>query len=168
MIPKLQIEYQAVEPTDLEFLLRVYVSTRIEEMAITRWPDSKIQPFLRSQFLAQHAYYQEKFKGAHFQIILVNKIPAGRLYWNQSTDEFHVIDIALLPEFRGRGIGGSVMKFILEEAEKSRLATRIHVELNNPAIRLYQRLGFTPLQVDGIYQLMEHLPMQRKPIFQNA
>ena len=50
-------------------------------------------------FDAQHAYYQEHYAGAAFDVILVDGQPAGRLYVARESDEIRIIDIALLPEY---------------------------------------------------------------------
>ena len=125
---------------------------------MTGWPLEEQQKFLRMQFSAQHTYYQEHYSDAAFELILVDGEPAGRLYLQRRSDEHRVVDIALLPPFRGRGIGGAIMRQILDEADKLRLPVRIHVEHNNPAKHLYDRLGFTTVDDTGVYCLMERLP----------
>jgi GNAT superfamily N-acetyltransferase len=114
---------------------------------------------LRMQFSAQHRYYQEQFAGAAFQIILLEERPIGRLYVNRGAQEILVVDITLLPEFRNRGIGGAIMSDLLAEAAHAAKPVRIHVEYFNPAIRFYERLGFSKIRVDGAYFLLECLPV---------
>ena len=85
-------------------------------------------------------------------------MPIGRLYIDRSEDEIRLIDIALLPEHRGKGIGGSLMRQTLDEARLAGKPVRIHVEHNNPARRLYDRLGFRPVEDQGVYDLLEWRP----------
>ena len=66
-----------------------------------------------------------------------------------------VIDIALLPEFRGRGWGSAVLQDLMEDAGLTGRGVSIHVEKNNPAMSLYKRLGFIFVESNGIYDLME-------------
>ena len=66
-----------------------------------------------------------------------------------------MIDIALLTEHRSAGIGGQIMEEVLDEAAAAGKPVRIHVEQNNPAMRLYNRLGFRKIGNTGIYDLME-------------
>ena len=96
------------EANDLDFLRALYASTRREEMVPTEWPQEQIEAFLLQQFEAQHAYYQEHYPSSDFDLILSSskKKLSGRLYLDERYDEFRIIDIALLPEARGQGIGG--------------------------------------------------------------
>ena len=81
--------------------------------------------------------------------------PIGRLYVDRRTEEIRIIDIALLPEYRGKGVGSKLIRALLDEAEQERMPVRIHVERFNPALRLYRRLGFKVVEDEGVYYLME-------------
>src|SRR5262249_50721914 len=100
-------------------------------------------------------YYQEHFADAAFQVILYSAVPAGRFYVARWPNEIRVIDIALLPQYRNRGIGSLLLEQVLVEAVQSARRVSIHVERNNPALRLYTRLGFRPVADGGVYLLME-------------
>ena len=143
---------------DLEFLYRPYASTREEELARVPWSAAEKEEFLRFQFSAQHRHYQEHFPRASFDLVLVDGEPAGRLYVDRRDDEIRLIDIALLPEHRGRGIGGRLMRAVLDEARADGLPVQIHVERDNPAMRLYDRLGFAKVEEQGVYWLMRWSP----------
>lgn len=122
------------------------------------WSEEQKEAFLRFQFEAQHQYYQQQFPDARFDLILLAGEPAGRLYLHRRPDEIRLIDIALLPEHRGRGLGGALMRQILADGEEAGLPVRIHVERNNPALRLYHRLGFESIEDQEVYYLMEWRP----------
>jgi ribosomal protein S18 acetylase RimI-like enzyme len=143
---------------DMPFLYRVYAGTREEELAVTGWDDAQKEAFLTMQFNAQHSYYQEHFADAAFEIILFGEQPIGRLYLAHSPDELQVIDIALLAEQRGQGLGTTILGAILSEGQRLGLPVRIHVEQFNRALRLYQRLGFRQIADEGVYYLMERVP----------
>lgn len=143
---------------DQAFLRRVYASTRAEEMAVVPWSDQEKEDFLRFQFDAQHKYYLEQFPRAAFDLILSGGEPVGRLYVDRRDDEIRLIDIALLPEHRGGGLGGAIMRRILAEGAETGKLVRIHVEHDNPAMRLYRRLGFDKIEEQGVYHLMEWTP----------
>ena len=119
------------------------------------WDDAQKAAFVRMQFDAQHAYYQEQYAGASFDIILVGEQPAGRLYFERTAKEFRIIDIALLPEFCNRGIGTTLLHGLQAEAAAAGKPLRIHVERFNPALRLYERLGFRQIDDRGVYLFME-------------
>jgi ribosomal protein S18 acetylase RimI-like enzyme len=145
-------------PDDSEFLFRVYASTREEELAPVPWTAEQREAFLRQQFQAQDTEYRRNYKDASFDLIVVDGEPAGRLYVNRGSEDIRIVDIALLPEYRGRGIGSALIQGLLAEARAARTTLSIHVEVNNPALRLYERLGFQPVTTHGIYLLMEVPP----------
>jgi ribosomal protein S18 acetylase RimI-like enzyme len=140
---------------DVEFLYAVYASTRQEELERLDWSPEQKDVFLRFQFEAQQAYYLDQFPSARYSIILLNQTPAGRLYVDRRENEIRIIDIALLPDRRGRGVGGELMRSILDEAAGQSRPVRIHVGKENVAMRLYERLGFRRLEDHGVYVLME-------------
>lgn len=158
MSPK-ALAFRPIAPDDLDFLLRVYRSTREEELAmIVDWTGEMKDAFIRQQFEAQHAWYHEHYVGAEFRVILVDGVPAGRLYVHRRPKEIRLVDIAFLPEFRGGGLGTSIVRDLLAEAEAAGKPVTIHVEIYNPAMRLYERLGFRPVEERGPYRLMEWRP----------
>jgi len=148
-------------PADAEFLYRVYASTRYEELAPLGWPPEQVEAFLRMQFHAQDTHYRTHFPAAAFDIVLIDDEPAGRLYVDRRPDEFRVVDISLLPEYRGRGAGSALFAALFAEATAAGLPVRIHVESFNPARRLYDRLGFVQTDTTGVYHLLEWVPPAR-------
>lgn len=127
-------------------------------MAMVDWDDAQKQSFLTMQFTAQHQYYQENYKEAAFQVIIIDELPAGRLYIAHWPDQIRIVDIALLPEFRNAGIGTALMKSIMSAARQLSLPITIHVEQFNPALRFYDRLGFSKIGEVGVYNLMKWSP----------
>jgi ribosomal protein S18 acetylase RimI-like enzyme len=136
----------------------VYASTRAEEMELVNWSESDKQAFLRQQFTAQHTYYQQHYATAAFQVVVRGDALLGRLYVDRWASEIRIIDIALLPEYRGHGIGTRLLRDVLAEAVEVGKRVSIHVEHMNPAMRLYTRLGFRPVEERGVYVLMEWTP----------
>lgn len=125
---------------------------------IVDWTAEQKDAFVRQQFEAQHAWYQEHYVGATFEVILVDGAPAGRIYLHRRSAEIRLVDITFLPEFRGGGLGSSILRDLLEEGETTGKPVTIHVEIYNPAMKLYQRLGFRPVEDRGPYLLMEWRP----------
>lgn len=153
-----QLALRPISSADTDFLFRVYASTRLEELALLDWGDAQKEAFLKMQFEAQHTYYMEQFPNAGFHILVYDDIDVGRLYLDLKTDEIRIIDIALIPTFRGQGLGTSCMNAILDMGQEIGVPIRIHVERNNRALSWYQRLGFQKISETGIYFLMEKLP----------
>jgi ribosomal protein S18 acetylase RimI-like enzyme len=162
-IPTGRLRFRPITPADQELLLRIYGSTRDEELSSVSWADGEREAFLRQQFTAQHAWYQENYTAAEFLVISRQdgqgeEVPAGRLYVVRWEKEIRLIDIALLPEHRNGGLGSAILGEILAEGNAAGKPVTIHVEKFNPALRLYERLGFTPIEDRGVYYLMERPP----------
>jgi GNAT superfamily N-acetyltransferase len=155
------VSLRPIREEDMEILFRLYASTRADEMAmVADWTDEQKEAFLRMQFQAQHAWYQEHYIGAQFDLLLVDGVPAGRLYVHRREAEIRLMDISLLPEFRGSGVGTKLLHELMSEAAAAGKPLTIHVEKYNPAMRLYLRLGFKPIDDRGPYDLMEWRPAE--------
>jgi ribosomal protein S18 acetylase RimI-like enzyme len=144
--------------TDREFLLGLYASTRADELALVDWDEPTKLAFVEQQFTAQDEHYRSNYPGARLDVIEVDGERAGRLYVHRGHGDIRIMDIALVPEFRGRGIGTELLRSLVAEANESGRKLSIHVEANNPARSLYDRLGFRPAGEHGIYVLMERAP----------
>jgi ribosomal protein S18 acetylase RimI-like enzyme len=150
-----QYQLRAATDADREFLCAVYGSTRTEELSAVPWEEGVKQAFIEQQFSAQDAHYKAHYQGATFDVIEVTDQPAGRLYLHRGRSDIRIMDIALLPAFRGQGIGTAVFQALMHEAGNSGRSVSIHVEANNPARTLYDRLGFVRAGEHGVYLLME-------------
>jgi GNAT superfamily N-acetyltransferase len=152
------IAFRAAADADVPFLRALYASTREEELRPVDWPESQKAAFLGQQFDAQHRYYHEQFPAADFLVVERNGDAIGRIYLDRRPDELRLVDIALVPEARNQGLGEALLRDLLDEGQAASLPVRIHVEQFNPAMRLYLRLGFAPVEDQGVYQLMEWRP----------
>jgi ribosomal protein S18 acetylase RimI-like enzyme len=154
-----KIELRPVMPEDEPLLRRVYSSTREEELQPVPWSAAEKAAFLDMQFDAQDRFYREQHVGQAFDVIEVDGEAAGRLYVARWPDEIRIVDIALLPEQRGRGVGTALITALLEEAARTGRKVSIHVEVSNPAARLYRRLGFRAVDAgDGVRARWEAEP----------
>jgi GNAT superfamily N-acetyltransferase len=143
---------------DRRFLFEVYASTRIDELALTDWSPDQKQVFLTQQFSAQDETYRARYPDGEFSIITLNDRPIGRLYLGRLPGEIRVVDITLLPAFRGQGIGSRLIRNVMDEAARVGGRVTLFVEAFNPAHRLYTRLGFTRIDEYGVYELLEWRP----------
>ncbi|MEK6289192.1 MAG: GNAT family N-acetyltransferase [Acidobacteriota bacterium] len=130
-------------PDDEAFLYELYCSTRTEEIAAWGWHPSQQEMFLRLQFTAQRRHYEIAFPGADHQIILCKDRRAGRILVFRSEREIRLVDVSLLPDERGRGIGGALVSALIEEARAEDKPVTLHVAKVNRAAGLYRRLGFS-------------------------
>lgn len=155
------VTLRPIAPIDMEFLLQVYASTRQEELALVDWDDAQKDAFLRMQFQMQHRYYCENYLNADFQVIEVDGKPAGRLYLHRRSEEIRIMDIALLPGYRQQGIGSQLIRQVQAEGSQKSVPVTIHVERFNPALRLYERLGFSLVEERGVYLFLRWLPPEK-------
>jgi GNAT superfamily N-acetyltransferase len=154
----LGVSYRVSTDADVALLAAIYASTRLEEVASTGWTEEMQQQFLAHQADAQHRHYQRHYPDAEWLVIERGGEAIGRLYLEQWSNEIRLIDIALLPHARGGGIGGAILADLMDMSRAAGKALSIHVERNNPAMRLYLRLGFARIDEHGIYDLMEWRP----------
>lgn len=140
---------------DREFLVGLYASTRAEELDQVAWAPGQRDWFVRMQFDAQDTAYRTQNPHGVFDVIEVDGEAAGRLYVDRRPAEIRIVDIALLPRFRGAGTGSHLIGVLQEEAAASGRVLSIHVEIHNPAARLYTRLGFGAAGESGLYRRME-------------
>ncbi len=155
---KEKLSFRPIVEQDREFLYRIYAAAREKEMALTGWSDEQKEEFLRMQFNLQHIQYLQNYREGSFEIILVDDIPAGRLYVNRGKEEIRIIDLELLVDFQNRGIGSKIMNDLAAEANRKNLPLTLHVLHDNPAIKFYERLGFKIKEDKGMYLLVEKKP----------
>ncbi len=166
-LEKLRIELHAIGADDGPFLFAVYAATRVEELAPLGWSDAQREGFLRMQFEAQRRDYWSNYDTSRFHIVVCSGAPAGRLYVERRSDELRIIDIAILPAFRNRGVGSALIEHLFDEADAAALPVRIHVERTNPAQRLYARLGFvsrSEAEAGDVYRLIERRPLLHQSV----
>lgn len=154
------VGFRPIGQPDMPFLRKVYRSTRENELDGTGWSESQKAEFIHQQFEAQHQHYTKNYNGPFLEIILIDEVNAGRLYLVEWDTEIRIMDIALLPEFRNKGWGGKILQQILTVASSRNKMVGIHVEYNNPAKSLYQKLGFALEEDKGIYHFMVWRPHQ--------
>lgn len=149
------ITLRPVQPEDDPFLLEVYASTRADEMALVPWNEEQQHAFVSSQFAAQQSYYAEKYPDAEHSIIVKNGKDVGRLYLARLPEELHIADITVLPAERNGGVGSFLLKELIEEARERAKAVTIYVENYNPSRRLFERLGFSTIEEQGVHLLLQ-------------
>jgi ribosomal protein S18 acetylase RimI-like enzyme len=120
--------------------------TRAAELATVSWTDEQKAAFVQMQFAAQAQCSREHYPNTSFDVIVLDDESVGRLYVARWTGEIRIVDTALLPECCNGGIGTTLVRELQAEAQASSRPLRIHVERFNPALRLYERLGFRLLQ----------------------
>lgn len=149
------VALRPLEAADEEFLHAVYASTRADEMALVPWTEEQKAAFVQMQFRAQRQSYLNQYPLAQYYIIEQGGQPVGRMIVDRSEETILLMDIALLPGYRNKGLGTALIRGLLNEADRAHRPVRLHVETFNPALHLYERLGFRSIGESGIYLEME-------------
>jgi GNAT superfamily N-acetyltransferase len=153
---------------DHPFLARLYASTRWEEVARTGWPVEMQARFLAQQFDLQCRHYSDYYPNTERLLLECDGVPIGRVYIDETAAAVNLVDIALLPERRRRGIGRAVLADLLSQAAERGKPVILYVEKNNPARALYDALGFAVVRDEGVYDLMESPVRTQRPRFRPA
>jgi ribosomal protein S18 acetylase RimI-like enzyme len=149
------ISLRPISDADEPLLCALYASTRVDEMAMVDWSDEQKAAFLQMQFRAQHDYYHQHYIGAHFDVIQLDDVPVGRMYVHRMAQEYRLMEITLLPEYRGQGIGSALIRQVMDRARAEGVSVTLHVENYNRAYQLYRRMGFVDIGQNGVYTLLE-------------
>lgn len=146
---------------DYAFMRALYGDTRAEEMRQFPFDEERKKAFLDQQFAAQFEHYGIHYPTCERNIIEKNGLPIGRLWIDEWRDQIRLVDIAIMSEWRGQGFGTTLVKEVLARGAAAGKAVSIHVEGFNPALRLYERLGFQHVDTNGVYYLMRWSPAEQ-------
>jgi ribosomal protein S18 acetylase RimI-like enzyme len=145
---------------DAEFRLALFRDSRLPELALLQQLGAEaFDQIIRFQFQAQTASYRGSFPQARFDIIELDGKPVGRIVVNRPGAMIHIVDQAVVPALRNRGIGTAIMRALMGEAARDGLPVRLKVaSSNDPSMRLYVRLGFQLIDAAPLYLEMEWRP----------
>lgn len=130
---------------DGEFLFLVYASTRLGEVAAFGWTEEQQSAFLRMQYDMRRRSYLMQYPQAKNSVILYDDTRAGSIIINRTPEYISITDIAVIPEFQGRGIAGQILAELQHEAESAGVPVVLCVDKANlNARKLYDKLGFEP------------------------
>lgn len=129
---------------DRTFQRILFAAGRPDAIFIARMPEAQREAFLDSQFTLQDIHYRRFFAGFECLIVTLHGTPVGRVMALRHATEWRLIDIGLMPEARGRGLGSALIVAVQTACTAARAEVlHLQVEVNNRARRLYQRLGFS-------------------------
>lgn len=82
------------------------------------------------------------------QIVEVDGRPVGLWKLHREPHQWWILQVQLMPEQQGRGIGAALVRGLIDEARAAGVALKLKVLTQNPARRLYERLGFVIVGTD--------------------
>lgn len=156
------IEYQQIQlglatSADSRFIRDLYCTSRDPEMAYVDWPEKQKKVFLRQQYALQTKHFDKVYPKARKQLIFYKGKPIGRFFTdeNQQDNHWHLLDITLLREYRGLGIGRYLLQSWLKQAHEVSSRATLYVANHNRAFNLYASLGFKKIGVKDRYYYLE-------------
>jgi len=156
------VELRPAEDADAAFLFEVYAASRRDPLAPLGWDSATADGFLRHRFEAEQRDWRNHNAGVESLVVLRDGLPVGGLTLARNAHELRILDLTLLPEHCGRGIGTALIGELLREAARTGQTVRAHVERTTPAVNLFRRLGFLHAATRATTFLMEWTP--RAPV----
>jgi ribosomal protein S18 acetylase RimI-like enzyme len=169
MVNPADISLRPATAADEQFLKRVHHAARHWEFSflLESGEAELYHKIMEQQYGSQHQFYFAAFDKAHYGIIQWTDQAIGRLYVDYREDEVRVLDIAILPDYRGHGIGRIVMRGVCLEAAMRRKPVRLHVHYLSRALGFYEGLGFQQIGMEGPSYLMEWQHADARPVRQS-
>jgi ribosomal protein S18 acetylase RimI-like enzyme len=154
------LSVRAGSPGDEPFFREVYFSLRAEALQLARLTEAARRDQIDREFDSRQATYRLDFPGVCFHVLECGGEPVGRCYLQESLAGCFVVDLILLPAWRGRGLGTQLLRRLIDEAKATRRSLRLHVEKANArAYAFYRRLGFRIVGDLPHHHLLEYQPL---------
>jgi len=142
-------------PSDAPFLRRLYLSVREPELKPFGWSNEQVTIFCDMQYRYRQSSYMLHGDDLATSIAEVGGLPIGRMDVATAAEEWRLVNIELLPAWRGQGIGRYLLEeFLLLQAAQGRVNVHLSVACNSEARRLYERCGFVFDASDGMHDRM--------------
>jgi ribosomal protein S18 acetylase RimI-like enzyme len=155
MIDLTALNQRPLVPSDRALLFELYASTRAKELTAWHWSVAQQTTFLEMQFAAQQQAYQAAFPDREQQLVRLDDVPIGIIQIARQPTVIHLVDLALLPDYRNQGIGTALLQQLCATAARHQRSVQLHVLCSNRAMQLYQRLGFVAIGEPDVYCWME-------------
>ncbi len=140
---------------DRDFLYQLFCDSRQPEFA-QLLPPPVFHQVMAHQFDAQTVTYHSRYPDARFDIIELDGRPIGRIVVDRPGSMVYVVDQAIVPAWRGRGISTAIMRALMDEAAAVGFPVQLKVSSTaDPSFRLYQRLGFAAIETVPLYLRLE-------------
>jgi ribosomal protein S18 acetylase RimI-like enzyme len=151
---------RSAQPEDASFLFRLFVESQ-EHLAPFRSNAELYKSLIEMQYRGRKQSYADRFPGASDALLCIgtegkDELPVGRLLADCRPDCWRIVDIAVLIAHRGRELGTWALRQFLRQAEAAGAGLALEVRPENPARRLYERLGFRVMQESVLSVEMEY------------
>ena len=135
-------------PADAPFLAALFASRAAPMLRMAGLPEPQVEQLVALQHRAQTASYRAAFPDARF-LIVEQGSPVGRLVEHDEPGGAYVVDIALLPQRQGQGLGSALVRELQARQAALGLGVRARVAAGNGASRaMFRKLGFVESGAD--------------------
>ena len=104
--------------------------------------DIRRKVFVDEQNCPADLEYQYDDESTHF-LATCNNVPCGAARWRKTGNGIKLERFAVLPEYRGKGIGAHLIKAVLKDIPAS--PGKIYLNAQLPAMNFYTPFGFKPV-----------------------
>lgn len=144
---KLSPVLRAATCADEPFLLTLRKLTMTEHLEHAGEPIDEAAHYARMRFHFDDA-----------QIIGYGEADIGLLKLARPGSEWYLYQIQILPEHQSKGLGSEIIAELLVQAKEAGATVSLNVLRGNPALRLYERLGFSIASESAIDFVMKCRP----------
>ncbi len=138
---------------------RLFAVDKLAEFAAIGLPQPQADELVQMQWRGRTLTYANQYHGAEDWTISIDEgTPIGRYLLQKTPQGVRMVDFAILPDWRGQGIGTQVLQKLIQSTATNGSVFSLRVEKNNRALNLYKRLGFTIVSSDEISFEMEWKP----------
>lgn len=142
-----------------ELMFRIFKETRAGFQCTDVLGEEGREQILRQQFAIEGKQYYKMYPHAVRSFIMINDIPVGQLLACEQENYLRIIDIGLLEEYRGAGIGSFLIEGLIKDMSLKGKGITLQVSwFNRRAYQFYIRCGFRVTKKLDVAYEMEYKP----------
>lgn len=153
-----ELRLRAALPGDDAFCRELYASTR-DDLRQLPMPTEMLAGLVAMQQRVHEEGRRRVYPDAEVLILEYGEQPAARVVLDAGGQDWRLVDLAVLPALRGRGLGAALLAALQRRAAGCGAGVKLSVlRTNGAALRLYERAGFVACGGDALQQQMIWTP----------
>jgi ribosomal protein S18 acetylase RimI-like enzyme len=140
---------------DEEFLFRLFSTVYGEKLQPVLLDAEEKNRLLGLMYQGFTQHYNSLAGASDDRLVLLDNQSIGRMILIQMREEIRLAELAILPQYRSRGIGSALVSQVQTESRMSKRPVRLQVARFDRVLRLYERLGFHRISAAGPYLHLE-------------
>jgi len=142
----MNIEKRKATPSDFELTFRLKKSAGGEYIRKVFGWDEDLQIKL----------HREQYTPSNTELIVKDSKEIGWISVFLRNDHIKIDEMYIIPQHQNKGIGSILVRKVISDAESKNLTAQLRVFKINPAVKLYERLGFQIYDEDGPFYIMKY------------